>query len=195
MEKFASFCRIPPGGLPQGISSSSVLYRSEARYDPLTKLITVGVWIGLLALNSIVIYAALTEIRQQILSLILVAMTAVLTLGVLLGTYLFSPRGFELTPGGLVVKRAVRSFEIPYGEMVEAKRVSWTWKGMRLCASGGLHGFFGLFQFSGIGRVWTYVTNRHKTVLIRTRRGVQYMVSPEDPETFLEKLETLRKKV
>ncbi len=191
MSGFVSFCRIPPGGLPLGSSRSLTLHRSSVKYDPLVRSITMAFGVGLIALNIFIIYAALTQIPHPFLASLLVTMTVMLTLGVLLGTYLFSPRGFELSLRGIIVKRHLRSFEIPYEEIIEAKRVKWTWKGIRLCASGGLYGFFGLFYLKGIGKVWAYVTSRNDIILLRTKRGIQYMLSPEDPEVFLEKLNTL----
>jgi hypothetical protein len=135
-----------------------------------------------------VLYNVYIEVREPMQVMLASTIVLGLTFGILISLYLFSPRGFELTLSGVVVRRVLRSFEIPYKEIVEAGRVSWTWRGIRLFASGGLYGYFGLFQFSGLGRVWTYVTNRHKLVLIRTRDGTLYMLSPEDPDIFLEKL-------
>ena len=195
MDALVSFCRIPPGGLPLRLACPPTLYKSRAEYDALTKSITAASWIGLVALDLLVAYAAATQIEQPTLSAALVSATTALILGILLGAYAFSPRGFDLTPSGIVVRRLARSFEIPYEEIAEVERVEWTWKGIRLCASGGLYGFFGLFQLRGIGRVWMYVTNRHKVVLIRTRRGVQYAISPEDPDAFLRALSALTRGV
>jgi len=110
------------------------------------------------------------------------------TFGILIGTFLFSPRGYEITLDGIVVKRYLGSFKIPYDRIIDARRVKWTWKGMRLCASGGLHGFFGLFKIAGVGNVWMYVKNRSKMILIKTVNGTQYVISPEDPDEFLRKL-------
>ncbi len=195
MSSFLSFCRIPPGGLPLRFSSSPTLYRSRARYDSLTKSITLGVWAGIILIDVATlyhVYAEITEPTQLIAgSLIILG----LTFGVLLGLYPFSPRGFELTLSGIVIRRTLRSFEIPYKDIVEVKRVDWTWKGIRLFASGGLYGHFGLFHFSRLGRVWAYVTDHHKTVLIKTKDGTQYMLSPEDPEAFLERLKALMGRV
>ena len=194
MNEITSFCRIPPGGLPLNISYSTTLYKSDAKYDPLVKSITIASGIGLIALNIFIIYVALTQIPHPLLASFLIAMTTTLTIGILLGTYLFSPQSFELSLKGVIVKRHLRSFEIPYEEIIEARRIKWTWKGIRLCASGGLYGFFGLFYLKDIGKVWLYVTNRDNTILLRTKKGVQYMLSPENPENFLKKLNILMRK-
>lgn len=194
MGALVGFCRIPPDGLQPKFASSSAIYRSRAEYDALTKSVTAACWIGLVALDLLIAYVVATQIEQPVPSAVLISAITALILGILLGTYAFSPRGFELTPSGIVIRRLARSFEIPYEEIVEVERIEWTWKGIRLWASGGLHGFFGLFQLRGIGRVWMYVTNRHKVVLVRTRRGVQYAISPEDPDAFLRALSALARR-
>lgn len=192
MEELFSFCRIPPGSIPLKPSSSPILYKSSADYDTIIKLITISAWIGLTSINALTVYFAITKIQQLTTSTLVIALTAVPTLGVLLIGYLFSPRSFELTLNGIAIKRPIKSFEIPYREILNVKRVGWSWRHLRLFGSGGLYGFFGLFQFSGLGRVWTYVTNRHKVVLVETKGGTKYLISPEDPEAFLEKFSFLK---
>ncbi len=192
MEKFTGFCRIPPGGLPLRSFYPSILHRSGASYDRLVKVVTLLCWVGLISLDLWIIYVSYVESLPPRLSFFLVAITSVLVFGILIGTYVFSPRGYELTLSGVVVKRVLRSFEIPYGDIIDARRVGMP-RGIRICASGGLHGFFGLFQLDGLGRVWMYVTNRGNLVLITTRRGVKYIISPDNPEDFLRKLSLMKR--
>lgn len=188
-----SFCRLPPSGIPLKFSNSPILYKSKARYDGLTKGITLGVWIGFMLIDVVTIYVMYTKLTG-LAQFIVGSLVLGLTFGILLGLYPFSPREFELTLSGIVVKRIIRSFKIPYEEITEVSRARWTWKGVRLMASGGLYGYFGLFRFSGLGRVWAYVTDRHKIVLIKTRDGTKYMLSPEDPDAFLEKIRAVMRK-
>lgn len=89
---------------------------------------------------------------------------------------------------GVVVKRPLRSFIIPYNRIVLAKRLNWTWKGIRLMASGGLHGFFGLFKLYQIGNIWLYVTNRKKMIYVETDDGTKYAISPENPDEFIKQI-------
>lgn len=42
--------------------------------------------------------------------------------------------------------------------------------------------------FRGIGRVWMYVTNRYNLVLITTKDDAKYVISPENPDEFILKL-------
>jgi len=181
-----SFCRIPPEGIPfRGL----VLYRSIASYDRLVKAITLSIWILIISIDVWIAYLLKTsEISIPPSSLALLYFVYAITLLPPLVTFLFSPREFSLTTDGLQVKRPIRSFVIPYREIVEVKRVEWTHWGIRLFGSGGLYGFFGLFKLKGLGRVWVYVTNRDSVLLIKTRKN-QYLISPKNAEEFLERLE------
>ncbi len=190
-----SFCRIPPRSLPLDSLGSPILYRSKATYDGLTRSITIAVWVGILAIVSIVVSRLPEEVSSTLELIAALLATVGVSFGVLLGLLPFSPRSYELTLSGIVIRRIWRSFEIPYTEIEEAKRINWSWAGIRLYASGGLYGYFGLFKFRDLGRVWVYVTNRHNVVLLRTRSGTQYMLSPEDPEAFLEKLKAILAKM
>jgi len=186
-----SFCRIPPRALPPGSPGSITVYRSRARYDSLTLTLTLTVWILVAAIILLILPRALEEAAGTMQSAGLLALTVGIPLAALLAPLPFSPRGYELTASGIVVRRMLRSFEIPYGEIVEARRAGWSWKHLRLGGSGGLYGYFGLYTFKDLGRVWAYVTNRHNIVLIKTRSGAQYLLSPEDPDTFLKTLEAV----
>jgi hypothetical protein len=63
------------------------------------------------------------------------------------------------------------------------KKISW--KSVRLFASGGFYGYFGLFYIPDIGKAWIYSTRRENVILIRTERK-NYILSPDDPEDFVE---------
>ena len=194
MERLFSFCRLPPSSLSVSFSTSSVLYRARAPYDTITKIITVTVWIGLIALLMFTVHLMITHKVPIETFTIATSLLLIVTLGILVGAYLFSPRGYELTLDGLVIRRVVKSFKIPYNNIIEVKRIEWTWKGIRWWASGGLYGFYGLFWRSGIGNVWMYVRDRSKMILIRTADGTQYAISPENPDEFLRKLEEILKR-
>ncbi len=175
----------------EDLAANPSLYRSGAPYEGLVKAVTAAAWVGLTSMDAWIAYLALNHIIPSQPSLYIVAITVTTTLSVLLGTFLFSPRGFELTWKGLVIKRPLKSFVIPYNEIVAVERVRIPRSGIRLFASGGIHGFFGLFRLKGIGRVWMYVTDRNKGILIKTKRGVQYIISPENPDAFLDVLKAM----
>lgn len=184
MSSFLSFCRIPPGGIPVGalgVGKDFSLLRSRARPDLLVVWLTSLMWFLILSTNLLLAYLVY-ELGGPITVLALVGCASVITL---MGPYVLSPRYYELTPEGIVVRRVARSFLIPYDRISEVKRMEWTWRHLRLLGSGGLYGFYGLFKVRGLGRVWMYVTDRERVVLIETKDGTRYALSPEDPGRFI----------
>ncbi|MEM2921967.1 MAG: PH domain-containing protein, partial [Candidatus Bathyarchaeia archaeon] len=120
-------------------------------------------------------------------SFVIIAGIVLLYLGVLIVPYLWAPRGYSVSDRAVVVKRVIGGLEIhPIGE---PERWGWTWWGIRLFGSGGMYGYFGLFSFKGLGRVWMHATNRHNLVLIKTRGGKEALISPRDPDSFIKLFE------
>ncbi len=157
-------------------------------YDNIVKTVTIAIWILLIAESIFFIYLFSTVIFLSFLSIILVVFILSISLIILLVPFLFKPKGFRLAFEEFTIERTLNTITIPYAQISTIQRGKWTWKAIRLGGSGGLYGYLGLFHFFGIGRVWMYVTNRHKMVLIETDSGKKYAVSPEDPDDFVLKL-------
>jgi hypothetical protein len=177
-----SFCRIPP---ETSEPEKPVFYSSKAKYSGIVIFVTTVTWILLV---SVAIWTLLLSLNNN--TPITGLLTTSLIAGILTVPYLFSPKAFELSKNGVIVKRPLRSFAIPYPEITGISITNLSWKGVRLWASGGFYGFFGLFYVSNLGSVWIYVTRRENIVLIETKNW-KYAISPEDPRTFLKRLETL----
>lgn len=155
----------------------------------MVKAVTGTIVAGLLVLFAWLSHLALSE-GGPVGFTVFLSLIALYFLIVVL-PYLLSPRGFILTANGVLIKRHLRSILIPYSEITAFRRASWTWRGIRLWASGGLYGFFGLFHIQKLGRVQMYVTDRGKMILMETRQGKKYIISPSSPQEFLEKLKSL----
>lgn len=165
----------------------TIYYEFKAPYDSLVRAVTITVVVGLMMLFALISYIAQIEGEGFIVIPLLATVYSLITIV----PYLFSPRGFALTTSGILIKRIVKSILIPYSEISNVRRISWTWKGTRLGASGGLFGFFGLFHIKSLGRVWMYVTDRNKMIYIEVKQGKKFLISPDDPQVFLEKLKSM----
>lgn len=162
------------------------VYEFGAPYDRLVRIVTGTIIVGLSALFAWISYLTLSE--GGLTGLIILLSLIMLFFLIIVLPYLFSPRRFILTANGVLIKRHLKSILIPYSDISNVRRISWNWRAVRLSASGGLYGFFGLFYIQGLGRTWMYVTDRSKMVLIETKQGKKYIVSPSNPQIFLEKL-------
>lgn len=150
-------------------------YARSAPWDNLVKSVTVFVIIFLISLILLFI-VEIDDVR-------FIALLTILYASVLFIPYLWAPQGYFILKKTVIVKRLIGDVTISFIE--EPKRWRWTWWGVRLVGSGGLYGYYGLFSFRGIGRVWMYATNRHNLILIKTDQGKKILLSPKDPEEFI----------
>jgi hypothetical protein len=100
-----------------------------------------------------------------------------------------SPRGYSLSGQTLVVKRLIGKVKIPLDTLREARAAtSDDLQGcLRLWGSGGLFGYYGLFQTAVLGTCSWYVTDKSKLVLLVTGAKT-LLVSPDDRDDFLASL-------
>ena len=160
-----------------------------ASYDGIVKKVTAAMWILLIGESMLFIYLFMIAVPLSSLGIILAVFISCVSLIVLLMPYLFKPRGFRLTSEDLKIERPLNTITISYNQILHVQRGKWTWKAVRLGGSGGLYGYLGLYHLFDIGRVWMYVTNRHKMILIETKKGKKYAFSPENPEDLVSQLQ------
>ena len=114
---------------------------------------------------------------------ILVGMLALYSV-VLVSPYLWAPRAYTVTDNKIIVKRLIGDSQITAAQKPE--RWKWTWWGIRLFGSGGLYGYYGYFSFKGLGRVCMHATNRNNLVLVKDEKGRRFLLSPSEPEKFIQ---------
>jgi hypothetical protein len=107
-------------------------------------------------------------------------------LAILILGYAWSPSGYEISDGYVVVRRLFGNVRIPVSEIRDV-RVATTddlrWS-FRLIGSGGLFGYYGLFRNSKLGTCRWYVTDRSKAVVLVTGERPA-VISPDDVDGFL----------
>ena len=150
----------------------------SAPWDNLVKGITACIFVFI-----IILLVLFNSIIDNVLILGGITLLYAFVLGI---PYLWAPQGYFISKKTIVVRRLIG--DVTFRFIKEPRRWRWTWWGVRLFASGGLYGYFGLFSFKGIGRVWMYATNRHNLVLVKTEQGRKVVLSPKDPEEFIKLL-------
>jgi len=150
--------------------------------SPAIKIATAVVVIALMS-GPIAMVAVALWIAPGMASpwLLLAAGSMVLTL---VGTWVFAPLGYQVTGDGVIVRRPMGALRIPAANLASVERVpsSAIGLGIRLCASGGLFGVFGLFWSKGLGRFWMWGTRGDHLVLLRLRTGLPVLLTPDDDE-------------
>ncbi|HXG46066.1 MAG TPA: PH domain-containing protein [Methylomirabilota bacterium] len=100
----------------------------------------------------------------------------------------FAVRGYTVRGGDLVVHRPLWDTHIPLTGMktVEVRPRALS-NAIRTCGNGGLFSFTGFFWSRTLGAFRAYVTDLHRTVVVRLV-GRTVVVSPDDPEQFVRQL-------
>ncbi|HHW41793.1 MAG TPA: hypothetical protein GXX19_11740 [Syntrophomonadaceae bacterium] len=151
--------------------------------DGTTRVVTLGTLLLLGGLTFWIWIVSGEETEALIFTLFLVW-------GPLAVTLLFAPRGYLVSREGIVIRRAVGSFTIPAAEVESVELVGRVRPGIRLWASGGLFGWFGLFTLKDGGTAKVYATRWERMVRIKTRREI-YLLSPAEPEAFTEAVQRM----
>jgi hypothetical protein len=118
-------------------------------------------------------------------------LVAVVSLLVIVLSYAYSPRGYEVADGAIIIRRLIGKIRVPLDSVREARLAGPDdFRGcIRLFGSGGLFGYYGLFRTSTLGRSSWYMTDRsHAVVLIAGTKTI--LVSPDDTDGFLRALRT-----
>ena len=96
----------------------------------------------------------------------------------------YSPSGYTVEGRDVVVRRRIGRVRISgVSEVRRARAEDFAWT-VRLFASGGLFGYYGLFHTSKLGNAWWYVTDGSNAVVL-TPHGKPVLVSPDATELFL----------
>ncbi len=141
-----------------------------ASYDTTAKVVSTAVCV------------VLTGISAAIGSAVGLAILAI----VIFLAYAYSPRGYSLAEGFIVVDRLIGTVRIPIESVREIRKAAESdlRGGVRLWGSGGLFGYYGLFWTSALGKSTWYVTNRENAVIVMTDRKT-LLFSPGDVDGFL----------
>lgn len=108
------------------------------------------------------------------------------------GTYLFSPVGYQVIPGYLVILRPIKNKmisldQIQSVELLPRGKLSRSW---RTFGVGGLFGYYGMFRNAALRNMTWYATNlREETVLIRTNLNKKIILTPDEKEKFVRELQ------
>lgn len=149
-----------------------------AKMDENTKLLTI---IILLVLILFPISSFFFEPPKPAISI----GSFVLMYGAIFISYGFIPKRIAVSDDQILIKNFYGSIVININEIETFDKIEKTGFNLRVAGVGGLFGYFGYFNGKD---VW-YVTNRHKKVKIILKSGKVYMISPENPDDFVKKVQ------
>lgn len=104
---------------------------------------------------------------------------------IVFGGVLFTVRGYSIGDDAILVHRLFWSTRLPLLDLQSAEVApDITQGGIRLFGNGGLFSFSGLFRNRALGVYRSFVTDPHRTVVLRySTRPV--VLSPDSPDDFV----------
>ncbi|MCD6062347.1 MAG: hypothetical protein K0R82_258 [Flavipsychrobacter sp.] len=154
----------------------------SAKWDNMNMLITGSVL--LLTAGLIVYYFIDPQAHEKHLIAVAILLIAELF------TWLSSPTKYTTDETQIIAHRRGDNLNITYSSIEKIERIykGTLGFGIRLFGSGGLFGYLGIFTYPTTGRVNMVCTNKATMVLITTKKG-KTMLSPDDPEVFIESIQ------
>ena len=161
------------------------MFIHEIYFDSVVVWITTGALILVLGLS---IFISFTLWKRSKLSVIFVLITCIVPI---LITYLYCPKQYSTDTSSLYVHRAIGMIKIDKYEIQYIKSLSSNDlnDAYRKSASGGLFGYFGLYNSERHGDIHVYTGSlKDHLIFIRLKSGKQYLLSPKDVQAFLDSI-------
>jgi hypothetical protein len=113
------------------------------------------------------------------------AWEALVPLAIIFTGLLFTIRGYTVTADAILIHRSFWSTRLPLSGLQSAAVAPDIMRsGIRLCGNGGLFSFAGWFRNKASGVYRSFVTDPHRTVVLRfPKRPV--VISPSAPDEFV----------
>lgn len=113
----------------------------------------------------------------------------IITWGIILSCAAFGVFGYSIQNGKLRILCLGWSKDIPLSEITSVEFKPNAGMGsIRIAGIGGLFGYIGYFKNRILGHYRAYATHRRKTVVILTNKNEQIVITPDDPDLFVQVL-------
>jgi hypothetical protein len=162
--------------------------RNDGRYFrasmDTTALVTTVLITALFVWVAAIQYSVIRHAGHSILS----PLIGIIVLGLVYGfSFCIRVNGYLVTADEIIVLRPLGKKQIPIQNIRSAEplvRRDLTWS-IRTFGVGGLFGYYGKFYNSRLGSMTWYLTRRDATVLLRLDNGKKIVLSPDDPQEFI----------
>lgn len=109
----------------------------------------------------------------------ILVLTVLLTL--LVFSALYAPRYLEVTDRHIVVYSLLKNHTILLSDVVAVEQFAPTLGAIRIAASGGYFGYWGIFREGDIGLYTGYYGKASRCILVRLKNGDKYLLGTDDP--------------
>jgi hypothetical protein len=154
----------------------------KASMDTLAKFLTVGVVILFIYIGrgSVKTLWHVNEIDKT--TVLLHSGILLFLIASIVGTYLYSPKGYAVRNGSIIIKRPIGEVTLNMSDIAEVRKIeNGEMNGtIRTFGVGGLFGYYGKFRNSTFGNMTYYVSQRKNMILLKTVAGKKIILSPDN---------------
>jgi|GEM_PF-983517 hypothetical protein len=158
--------------------------------DRFTNIITISILIIIFAVN-VSVYVAISRNISSLVAYLIIFATTLPILGVLF----YVPLKYTLTTETLIINRLGPDKIVALNEIINVSSLDndMIRGSLKLFANGGLGGYVGLYSNKKLGKYKAHLTRRNNLVLIELENE-KYVISPDEPERFVDAFNKLQKK-
>ena len=164
----------------------------KASMDTLAKILTVGVIVLFIYIGRNNVKTLLRFNEIDLTTILIHSGILLFFIAIIIGTYLYSPKGYAIHDNSLIIKRPIGELTINMSDIVEVRKIE---KGemsgtIRTFGVGGLFGYYGKLRNSTFGNMTYYVSQRKNMILLKTVTDKKIVISPDSID-MVEKLNEL----
>lgn len=137
----------------------------------LTAIISVGLFVGCIA-----------TVREEPGFFILLAIFLILYFSALF----FGPAFIRADGNNIVLGSLLRTKKLPMSEVKNVEIFQPTMGAMRICASGGFMGYWGIFRESDIGNYYGFYGKASDCFLVCLKNGNKYVLGCDQPDKMVD---------
>lgn len=149
--------------------------RSKVKFSTFSAVLTAimfgALFIGCLAL-----------LNQRVPFFILLSIFVIL----LISGSLYGADYIKVTDNKVILGSLLKSKKIPLRNIDSVELFQPTMGAIRICASGGFMGYWGIFREGDIGRYYGFYGKASECFLIRMKNGDKYVLGCEHPDKMVE---------
>ena len=149
---------------------------ANVKFSLFSKIITIVIF-GLLA--GIGVYCAFTGDSKGIIVLII-------CLILLIPSLYYSPKSIKVDDKNITINTYLGKHKLPLRNIEIVDYYKPMMVNFRICASGGLMGYWGIFRGMDIGPYMAYYGKSSECFLIRMKNGDKYVLGCENPYEMMQ---------
>ncbi|MDE6287776.1 MAG: PH domain-containing protein [Muribaculaceae bacterium] len=105
----------------------------------------------------------------------------IIPVGLLVPSALYAPLSLTVDERNITVNSLLKRHRIPLRNVKEVELFQPTMGALRICASGGYMGYWGIFKEGDVGRYVGYYGKASDCFLVRMKNGDKYVLGCKDP--------------